>query len=242
MLPSVRRPVDTEMREIDEPKGEAAEALSQFSPATAVAMGRLAVRQQWRSGERVLGQDPATPVVMVLACGKLRLIARCPQGTEILSGWLLPGGVLGLMSAITASPWPIAAVAEGDCETLTIDASTLLEMARSDASIAMDIARILGQQALDVTTLSIARMEHTLTGRVYAVLRHFSSLIGRPAGAGARVVAVSQCDIASAVGASRARVNIELRSLERDGRIALGYRRVVVFDDTPRNIHRRSEG
>jgi len=41
---------------------------------------------------------------------------------------------------------------------------------------------------------------------------------------------MSQADIASMLGASRSRVNAELRRLEADGVLQLGYRRIVVRD------------
>jgi DNA-binding GntR family transcriptional regulator len=43
------------------------------------------------------------------------------------------------------------------------------------------------------------------------------------------LLSVSQRDIAGAVGASRQRVNAELRALEQAGHIQLGYNRILVI-------------
>ena len=52
---------------------------------------------------------------------------------------------------------------------------------------------------------------------------------GSPHGPAAWSLSVSQRDIAGAVGASRQRVNAELRALEQAGHIQLGYNRILVI-------------
>ena len=89
---------------------------------------------------------------------------------------------------------------------------------RSDGAAALAAAEVLANHAYDLIDLVSLRTEQTLTARVLAVLRHLAQVNGRPEGPGCYGLAISQADIAAAVGASR----------QRDGLIDLGYRRLRV--------------
>lgn len=217
------------------PPGDAV-AFSQFSSGTAARLRKLAVYRRWRDGDHVVERVPDDLVVTVIALGRLRVIAKDQRGEEAFVGCLSAGGVHGLASALTETPWPTVGVADGYCETFQIDALALKELARTDAALAMEVSCILGRQALELMALSIAKLENLLVDRVHAVLVHFAGAIGRPAGPGARILDLSQNDLASAVGASRARVNVELKALEKAGRVALGYRRMVIYERAAQDV------
>jgi len=111
---------------------------------------------------------------------------------------------------------------------LQVDRDVLLNLLRSDAMAALAAAETLANHAYDLIDLVTLRTEQTLTARVVGVLRHLAQINGEAEGPGSYGLAISQADIAAAVGASRQRVNAELRTLERDGLIELGYRRLRV--------------
>ena len=102
-----------------------------------------------------------------------------------------------------------------------------------DANVAITAARLVTRHTYDLVNLVVARTENTLSARVLSVLKHLALLNGHLLGETARTLAVSQKDIAIAVGASRQRVNGQLRALERYGHIQLSYRNVTVFWLTP---------
>lgn len=144
--------------------------------------------------------------------------------------WQSTGEIVGLASVISGLPPPVDVVAAEFCETLQVDRDVLLSILRADADVALAAAALLAGHAYDLVHLLTLRTEQTLTARVLGILRHLALLNGRRLGGNAWALELSQRDIAGAVGSSRARVNAELRALERAGAIELGYRHVIVRD------------
>lgn len=206
-----------------------AAAFSEFPDDVAAALRAAAVHRAWANGEVVLPQGRVVEQVVTVLQGRLRMATSGAEGLALFFRWHLPGEIAGMVSAIADLPFPVEAVAFDDCETLQLDRHTLLSMMQTDARVACAAARLVARHTYDVVNLVSARTESTLTSRVLKVLRHLALLNGRPDGVGTWTLAVSQQDVASAVGASRPRVNAEMRSLERAGQIQLGYRHVRVF-------------
>lgn len=208
-------------------------AFSAFPDAAAQALRNIAVHRCWHDGEIVLPRGELVHVVMTVVRGRLRISAASTEGHEVFFRWYLPGEIVGLVSAVAHLPFPVDAVAYDGCETLHVERETILEMLQSDTNMAFSAARLLARHAWDVVNLVNARTEQTLTARVLGVLRHLAVLNGQHLGGGVFTLSVSQRDVASAVGASRQRVNVEMRTLERQGDIQLGYGHVVVKGCVP---------
>jgi CRP/FNR family cyclic AMP-dependent transcriptional regulator len=206
-------------------------AFSTFPEDAAAALRATAVHRCWSNGSVVLAKGRIVPWVMSILRGRLR-IAASVEVQEVFVRWQMPGETVGLVSAVSDLPLPVDVIAFDDCETLHVDREVLLQLMRSDANVACAAARHVAVHAYDLVHHLAARTEQTLTARVLGVLRHLAVLNGSPAGASAWTLAVSQQEIASAAGASRQRVNVELRTLERAGLIKLGYRHVVVYGTT----------
>jgi len=217
-------------------------AFSTFPAEAAAALRDMAVHRCWGNGSVVLAKGRVVPWVMTIIRGRLRISASA-EGQEVFVRWQMPGETVGLASAVSDLPLPVDVIAFDDCETLHVDREALLELMRSDANVACAAARHVAVHAYDLVHHLAARTEQTLTARVLGVLRHLAQLNGSPAGPSDRTLSISQQEIASATGASRQRVNVELRRLERSGLIKLGYRHVVVRgtaadDDSIASDHR----
>lgn len=189
---------------------------------------RVGVHRIWYDGSTLLARGHVVPSVHLVLRGRLRITCAATPDHEVFFRWQQPGELVGLTSAVSGRPFPVDAVTFDGCETLQIDRDTVLDVLRSDAAVALAAAEVLANHAYDLIDLVSLRTEQTLTARVLAVLRHLAQINGQPEGPGCYGLAISQADIAAAVGASRQRVNAELRTLERDGLIDLGYRRLRV--------------
>ena len=203
-------------------------ALKAFSPEVAETLRRSGVRRVWADGSTVFAHGHVVPWVQIVLQGRLRITAAAEPGHEVFFRWQQPGEIVGLASAVSGRPLPVDAVAFDDCETLQIERDLLLALLRSDVRVAMTAAELLAGYAYDLIELVTLRTEQTLTHRVQGVLRHLALLNGQAIRPGSWRLAISQADLAAAVGASRQRVNAELRTLAKDGLIELGYRQLVV--------------
>lgn len=202
--------------------------LKAFPPAVAETLNRVGVRRAWVDGTTVLSHGQVVPWVQIVLRGRLRIISAADPDHEVFFRWQQPGEIVGLASAVSGRPLPVDVIAFDDCETLQIERDVLVALLRSDVQVAMTAAELLAGYAYDLIELVIIRTEQTLTHRVLGVLRHLALLNGQPIKPGSWALAISQADLAAAVGASRQRVNAELRTLEKEGLIELGYRRLVV--------------
>lgn len=192
------------------------------------ALRRVGVHRVWQDGATVLSRGHVVPCVHLVLRGRLRITAAAEPEHEVFFRWQQPGELVGLTSAVSGRPFPVDAVTFDGCETMQIERDRLLDVLRTDAAAALAAAKVLANYAYDLIDLVTLRTEQTLTARVLGVLRHLSQVNGEPEGPGCWSLAISQADIAAAVGASRQRVNAELRTLEREGLIELGYRRLRV--------------
>lgn len=200
-----------------------------FPPDVAQELSRTAVHRCWSNGSIVLPVGRVVPFVLTLVRGRLRMAATLGDGRDVFFRWHGPGETAGLISAVSDLPLPVDAVAFDDCETLQVDREVLLAMMRADGNVALAVARLLAKHTYDTVNLVRMRTESNLNARVLGVLRHLAVVNGSPHGPAAWALSVSQRDIAGAVGASRQRVNAELRALELAGHIQLGYNRVLVI-------------
>jgi len=211
-----------------------------FPPEVAFVLRQTAVHRCWQEGEVVLPADRVVPWILTVVQGKLRMAATLEDGNEVFFRWHGPGEMAGMISAISDLPLPVDAVAHGHCETLHVDRERLLDMMLRDGGVALAVARLNARHTYD--TVNLVRMSHeaSLNARVLGVLRHLAMVNGTREAPGAMSVPVSQRDIAAALGASRQRVNMELKALERAGHIRLGYNRIILFEPVAAGRHERA--
>ncbi len=172
---------------------------------------------------------------LVVTSGRLRVVAYSASGAEQLVRWMEPGEVSGLGSVLAGLSVPVDLVAEGRTELLVLPKAPLLSWLRADAEATLLFARVLSRRVNELFDTAFERKSHgpshRLGDRVWTTLRGWARENGTTIGRGWTMLRISQADIASGVGASRQRVNVELKRLVRQGRLKLGYRRVEIADD-----------
>jgi len=207
-------------------------AFAVFPQAQAERLCTVARHRCWRNGDVLLEENRVVPAVMGIVAGRVRTGISSTEGPGAFFRWYGPGEVIGLVSAVGPLPYPATAVAADDCETLVVDRDTLLAFMHEDAGMAIAVARVLARHSWDLCHLIESRVPQSLTDRVHAALLHFGRLNGTACDDGSVRLGLSQQDIAEAIGASRPRVNIELRKLAGRGLIRLGYGQVLLLPKT----------
>jgi CRP-like cAMP-binding protein len=187
---------------------------SALTERSAKALHSVGVLRPWTEGQVVLSRGQATSTALLLVKGRLRVSVTTPEGEEQLLRWMLPGEISGLSSVFA--------------ETTYIERSRLVNLITRDPAVAVDLLRILGLRINQLFDTLADRGMHSLEQRVWATLERIAKFnsVAVPDGV---MLRVSQSDLAQAASASRQRVNQQLRHLQNQGLIRLGYRNIVLL-------------
>ena len=198
-------------------------------PASAAqALRRKGSVRQYPDGALLMQRGQTVSGMLVLQRGRLRAVTGDANGGEHLIRWVEPGEAVGVASVLTELPFQTDLIASGDSQTLWISREAVLDVLRSDAEAGIAVSRFLGARLSEALELVAAQSQLRLDDRLQAALSHFAQQNGEALPQGGVRLRLTQEDLARAVGASRQRVNQALMRLQTQGRVELGYRRIVV--------------
>ncbi len=198
-------------------------------PASAAqALRRKGSVRQHPDGALLMQRGQTVSGMLVLQRGRLRAVTGDANGEEHLIRWVEPGEAVGVASVLTDLPFQTDLIASGDSQTLWISREAVLDVLRSDAEAGIAVSRFLGARLSEALELVAAQSQLRLDDRLQAALNHFAQQNGEALPQGGVRLRLTQEDLARAVGASRQRVNQALMRLQTQGRVELGYRRIVV--------------
>jgi CRP/FNR family cyclic AMP-dependent transcriptional regulator len=166
--------------------------------------------------------DPGDTLLVVLS-GRVKVVVRSADGSELTLAIVRPGGVLGELSITDGGPRSADAETLDDCRLLFIPRVAIQDICSRVPSVALALARSLAatlrrltEEASDLVFLDLPR-------RVAKVLlaqpRDDEGIIRQR---------VSQEQLARQIGGSRPSVNVALRDFQRRGWIEMHDRSIAV--------------
>lgn len=179
--------------------------------------------QRFRRSDIVMHRgDPATGMVVILQ-GHVRISVTSAEGRETSLGLLGPGDVVGEMALLDGGERSADVATMEDCVLLNINRSDFLVLLESNASLCLRLMAVLCERLRDanrsveeIATLSLAaRLRHTL-------LRLANAYGGTSSQEPQVSLRLSQNDLGTLVGASREKVNRQLRQWELQGALMCG--------------------
>ena len=207
------------------PLEENRSALTQRSIDALKRIGRLRL---WKAGQVVLNRGQSISTALLVVQGRLRVSVTTVDGEEQLLRWILPGEISGLSSVFAETTYPADLVAAVPSQILQVERAGLISLISQDATVALDLLRILGLRINQLFDTLADQGMPTLEKRVWATLERIARFNGVqvPEGVQLRVI---QSDLAQATMASRQRVNQQLRRFQDKGLIRIGYRNIVLL-------------
>jgi CRP/FNR family cyclic AMP-dependent transcriptional regulator len=188
--------------------------------AALVAVSRL---RAFRRGQVVfLTGDPGDTLVVVLS-GRVKVVARAADGSELTLTVVEPGGVFGELSAADGGP------RSADAETL--DACQLLFVPREEFWDICSRVPAVAQALAGSLAATLRRLTEAASDFVFLDLprRVAKVLLRQPRGDNGVIrLMVTQEEIARQAGGTRQSVNAALRGFERRGWIEVRDRAVTV--------------
>ena len=201
---------------------------SGLTTRTTQALQSVGVLRTWNDGQGLLSRGQPTSAAWRVVSGRVRISVITSEGEEQLLRWMLPGEIAGLSSVFAQATNPADMVSHGLTQVLHIERARLIDLIGRDPVVALDLLRILGLRINQLFDTLADRGIHSLEQRVWATLERIAKFnsVAVPDGV---MLRVSQSDLAQAASASRQRVNQQLRHLQDQGLIRLGYRNIVLL-------------
>jgi CRP/FNR family transcriptional regulator len=204
-------------------------SLFERSPHTVAALQKVGRIKRWESGQVILSRGEVCTSAILLLAGRIRMMTHNPNGHEHLFRWLEQGEMTGLSALIAHAPFSADMMASGAVEALHIDREQMLHLIRTDGEVAVALLQL---QSIRVNQLVDHIVDNTLgslENKVWAALERLAHYHGHDVSGNGIELRLSHSDIAQAVDASRQRVSMALQKLEREGKIRLGYRQIVLI-------------
>ena len=191
-------------------------------------LARTVVRRVARH-QVILRRGDTNAAMVVIVTGRVRISIVSEDGKEATLSVLGPGEVLGEMSLRDGEPCSADATAQEDCTLLVIERHQFLRLLRDHSDLCLHLMAVLTRRLrrANTTLEDLALLD--LPARLGRVLRRLAGQYGVPVRTGTRIeVKLSQKDLSTLVGASREKVNKQLRRWEEDGVLGKDAGRMVI--------------
>jgi CRP/FNR family transcriptional regulator, cyclic AMP receptor protein len=203
-----------------------------FGTLPADVLERLAASMQrriYRRGQVVFHQDDPGASVHVIETGRVKVALTTPEGEELLLRVMGEGEIFGELALLDGRPRSATISALEETVTHVLERSTFLDFLRAHPEASLDLCRALAElirrlteQVEDLALLDVPR-------RLERKLLELADAHGESTPQGIRIdVRLTQSELASMIGTSRASVNHYLASLEARGIIRRDGQRIVL--------------
>jgi CRP/FNR family cyclic AMP-dependent transcriptional regulator len=194
--------------------------LDALSPDERRQVMAQAIKRTHARGTTILRRgDPGTGMIVVTS-GRVRVGVTSEDGREITLGILGPGDVLGDMALLDGEARSADAVALEDCAVLVLERSRFLRLLHDTPELSLRLLAVVTQRLrranLALEDIALLPLEQRLARLLIRLARDY----GKAAQPGVRIeLKLSQRDLSALVGASREKVNRQLRIWEEAGTI-----------------------
>jgi CRP/FNR family transcriptional regulator/CRP/FNR family cyclic AMP-dependent transcriptional regulator len=185
--------------------------------------------QSWKSGDMLVRQGDAVDQVSLCLSGSFRVMINSADGQAMLLRFLKPGELFGLPSIFAGAAFPTDVVCEREGDTLSVSKIVLEKFLVERPILAVRLIESLSSRVAELFSLIEANLIQTLRQRVRLRLIALANINGDRLPDGSIRLSLSQQDFARAVNASRQKVQRELKRMEREGLVLLGYRSITLL-------------
>lgn len=189
------------------------------------------VIQRFARGAVILRQGDSAASMMVVVQGRVRLSLSGAEGHEISLGVLGPGEVVGEMALLDGGERSTTVTGVDEGVLLVIPRADFLPLLEGSASLCIRLMQVLCAR-LRRANLSVEEMATLDVGaRLARLLMRLAESYGTRRNNALRLdLKLSQKDISTLIGASREKVNKQLRQWEQDGILSSDHGYLVIGD------------
>ncbi len=176
-----------------------------------------------RYGEPLLGAS-------WLLQGRLLTVVYHPDGSEQNRGWVMPQELFGLFNLLLSDCPALnnLMVDTDEAHVLYFSRDVLIDMMRRDPEARWGVLTALSRRIAQLFDVIDINGPALLEDKLRTVLLWWARQHGAPARDGSVELWVTQNDLANGVGASRQRVQMELKAMRDLGELDVAYRKIVL--------------
>jgi CRP-like cAMP-binding protein len=187
--------------------------------------------EQYPNGHLIFAKGSPGRSMMAVLSGSIRISTTSPSGREVVLAILNPGEIFGEMALLDDGERTADATAIGDCELLVVDQREFIPFLKGRGDLCIGLLKVLSQRLRRTDELVEAAVSARLESRLAKALIRLASATDPMNGAERPLqLELSQHELGGIVGASREKVNKQLRAWQRAGLLDLAKRRVVIRD------------
>lgn len=195
------------------------------------ALLRLGVRRSFRKSAVLMFEHDTDSRVMLVLAGRVKVTRADNDGRETLLSLRDPGDVLGELSCIDGQPRIATVAALEPVDALTMAGSAFRSYLETTPRVAVVLLEAVARRLREATVKRSQFAVSDTMGRLAARIMELADRYGLQTDGGISVVSpLSQEELASWTGASRAGVGQALQSLRELGWLETDRRRLLVRD------------
>jgi CRP/FNR family cyclic AMP-dependent transcriptional regulator len=209
-----------------------------LEPPVLQALEARMQRRTFERGETIFLKGDDGDTLYVILTGEVKIVLASPGGQESILIVFGDGDFFGEMALFDAKPRSADAVAVGTTAMLTLHRREFEQFVRENPEVAFPIFRALTSRLRRTTHRLEDVMFLDLATRVAKKLLQLAAKHGVETARGVRIdLPLSQQELAEMVGATRPRVNEQLRRLSQDGLIEVDRQTITLV--RPRELKKR---
>lgn len=207
------------------------ELFQSLQPAEIDAVLERAVVRRVQRGTTILHCGDRNGGMVILMSGQVRVSVFSEDGKEVTLAVLGPGEVLGELSLLDGQDVSADVTAQEDCLLMQIERTQFLDLLRRNSDLSLALMAVLSRRVRRTNGALQDMASLDLPSRLARLLARLANDCGIPVRDGTRIeVKLSQKDLSTLVGASREKVNKQLRQWEESGFLGKDNGRMVVID------------
>lgn len=208
--------------------------LKRAAPATLDYLMDESTLVRYRKGEVIATQGAPLENLTVVITGAVEVSSGTARGRRFVQSYVAPGEPFSLIGMIDGKGAIHVNRAHEDCEVLRIPKAALMSAMQQDVQLLHSILRLLAQRARGLHESLFDASMLPLATRLARLLLSLAAAYGTEEHDDGRELGlrVSQEDLASMIGVTRQRLNVELKRMEREQMLRLSYSRIVLLDET----------
>jgi CRP-like cAMP-binding protein len=222
----------TDARGADSPAGLVPDTfLAQLTDPERDALCALGTPRDYRRGTVLMFEHEPGERVMLLLAGRVKVTRVLDDGREIMLSICDPGDLLGELAFIDAQPRLASATALEPVKALAIRSAAFRAYLERTPRVAAEFLQVMARRFRETTARRSELASTDTMGRVAARIVELADRYGEQSDRGISIESpLSQEELATWTGASRAGVAQALQSLRELGWLQTERRRLVVGD------------